>query len=418
MFNPQRVLVICKVSSAYQEFSNLEVEYLFRTLIKFGDRLSNCKKLAYFNDGAIDQNISKKLTDLGVGVRYIKPLDDDTYPFYKTSLLDAVEIEDFDILIMLDSDIVVADDFSDQIEKDFIKAKPVDTDPFSLDQWKELFNYFNLELPKERYYTSVRHDTTIPYFNAGVLFIPKKYMQTLNEKWKKFGKFLFTANDLPANMNKHIRYFEQISLALALADSKLPHKPLSLDMNYPFIGHVHPSENPETIKPHLIHHHHCITEKGKLMHCPYENINQIIDQMNHYLTKDNEFEITDNNIKNSNFAIQNLVHLGDYQEVVRRMSKLPIDSDDGEKQYYLALSLHITDQNLEEALIRYTTALDSGYYFWRFSPFWIYYNRGLLHFRLNNIKKAEEDLKKANSLDPNHQGVKDVLTLIEKKKNC
>jgi len=118
-----------------------------------------------------------------------------------------------------------------------------------------------------------------------------------------------------------------------------------------------------------------------------------------------------NDTRIKDMEISKLANSGDYHEIIRRLHELPIDSDNMEEQYYLALSLHITGLNHNEALQRYGKALENG-----FSPFWVYYNRGALNYRLHNIKEATDDLHEASKLDPNHEGVKSSLQSIKEKK--
>ena len=46
--NPNRILIGCAVKENNAEYANIETEYLFRTLDKFGGELTNAKKIACF----------------------------------------------------------------------------------------------------------------------------------------------------------------------------------------------------------------------------------------------------------------------------------------------------------------------------------------------------------------------------------
>ena len=89
------------------------------------------------------------------------------------------EDEDFDFLVCLDTDIIIADDFSLFFDESKVCAKPVDQDPLTIDSWKKLFAYFGLEMPQERYLTSFHMKETIPYFNIMIRYICIKYMPKL-----------------------------------------------------------------------------------------------------------------------------------------------------------------------------------------------------------------------------------------------
>src|SRR6185437_10251979 len=152
-----------------------------------------------------------------------------------------------DLLISLDTDIIIANDFSKYIDDSVICAKPVDRDILNLDQWKHLFSYFDLELPVERYITSFDYLYTIPYFNSGVLSIPRKYIPSLYESWKLFVKKLLESCEKLDYVATNSFFIDQFALSLALAQNKIPSKPLPLEMNFPTHCMVHENFNPQII---------------------------------------------------------------------------------------------------------------------------------------------------------------------------
>lgn len=83
-----------------------------------------------------------------------------------------------------------------------------------------------------------------------------------------------------------------------------------------------------------------------------------------------------------------------------------------EYHYMLAFCMHRLKKDANVALDHYNKALENG-----FDEFWVRYNRGSLHFELNNIDKAIKDLQKALDLVPNHPGVKYILDVIKKHHN-
>ena len=296
---------------------------------------------------------------------------------------------------MLDTDIVVARDFSKFLDTKKIMIKPEDRDPFSLTDWKQLFDYFKINFPSERFHTSCSHQETIPYFNGGVIIIPKVFAKEFLDQWKYFLKKLLDEKlNLPMNFIPNARFFDQIAFSLALIQSKLPYDILPLSMNYPYSGTVHSSENPQSLNPFIIHHHHCILETGNLMHCPYDNINVKIDEINKFLTDNREIKI-DVSDKASVISIRNLTMIHEFEKVTERLSTLPLDDSNPDLQYYLALSLHNTIKNFDEALIRYTKALELG-----FTDYMVYADRGWLYYMMGDVKNATNDLIKSLSINP------------------
>ena len=267
-----RIFIGCNVKEKNSEYANLEVEYLFKTLDEYGGNLGNAKRIACFTEEP-DTLIKNILEKIQVQIRVNEDLDN-RYPFANAiNILEEGIKEDVDVIVMLDTDIVISRDFSEFLSKEKILAKPEDRDPFTLDAWEQLFDYFKLPFPQERFKTSCTAQETIPYFNGGVIIIPKIYAVELLDNWKYFIKKLLTEQkNLPENFVDsekdpygNIRFTGQIAFSLALIKSKFPYEALPLSMNYPYSGTVHPSEHPEKLDPFIIHHHHCIAENGKLL---------------------------------------------------------------------------------------------------------------------------------------------------------
>jgi tetratricopeptide (TPR) repeat protein len=409
MIDPKKILITCKAKTGNKEYANLEVEYLFRTLKKYGGKLSDCKKIACFNENP-ENEIVKVLNDLEVDIRVVDPVDERVPGSHKIRMLDIGIKENVDYTIMLGTDIIITGDFSKYIFGEKLKAKPVDMDILTMNEWKNLFEYLNIEFPKERFMTSCTPYQTIPYFNEDVVIVPKNIAPELYKNWIEFVKKLSDIGEkLPNGIFKHSWFFSQISLALSIQKAKIPYEILPLEMNYPYIGKVNDNENPEQLSPLLIHHHHCISDKGDILHCPYKNINHIVDEINIFLRKNRTQEIKITS-EITNLEIKNLLFSGQYQKIIERLKDLAIDSKNYVAQYSLAYSLHITNQKMDESLRRYTCALENGH-----EPFWIYFNRGSLYYSLDEMEKARKDLEKAKEIKPYHDGVIEVWSMLEEK---
>ena len=397
----ERILIGCSVKSKNADFANIETEYLFKTLLEFGGKIGNAKKIACFTEEP-DSSIKEILENLQVQIRIVEPVDNRQSFGNKIRILDEGIKEDVDVIVMLDTDIVIAGDFSQFLGTQKIMIKQEDSDPFTLSDWKQMFDFFKLPLPQERFQTSCSGQETIPYFNGGVMIIPKLHASELLEQWKYFLKQLLDKqNNLPPKFsenphdNKQPRFFDQIAFSLAITKSKLPYEILPLSMNYPYSGTVHHSEHPETLEPFIIHHHHCILENGELMLSPYRLINNKIDTINLFLEENRESKIE---IKlDDSLVIRNLTQEHEFWEVLDRLEDLPIDSDNASLQYYLALSLHHTHSTarIDEAIVRYNTAFENG-----FDKFMVHSDRGFLHHLAGDMKNARKDLLLAYELKP------------------
>jgi len=412
--NADRILIGCSVKDNNSDYANLETEYLFKTLREYGGSLANAKKIACFTKEP-DSSIKEILEKLQIQIRIVDPIDNRQSFGNKIRILDEGIKEDVDVIVMLDTDIIISHDFSEFLNTQKIMIKPEDRDPFSLSDWKQLFDLFELPLPQERFKTSCSAQETIPYFNGGVIIIPKIHAVELLKQWTYFlNQLLDKQNILPENFsanpheNKQPRFFDQIAFSLAIAKTELPYDALPLSMNYPYSGTVHHTEHPEKLDPFIIHHHHCITENGKLLFTPYPNINKRIHEINSFLVENKEYNVP--LPKDDPLVIRNLTMQHYFWEVVERMGKLPLDSKNAYLQYYLALSLHHTAgiAAKDEALARYDMAYENN-----FDKFMIYKDRGYMYYLSSDIDNAKKDLETALKIIPDDVEVLRRLALTD-----
>ncbi|GEM_PF-1527796 len=271
---PERILIACVAEN--REPYTTEILYLFRSLAAFGGSLACSQQIAYFVEAA-DAEIVEQLSSLGVIVKIVPRLNE-RYPHAnKIQMLD--QQEDYDLLIGLDCDVVITKDFSPLLEPDAFMAKPVDKDHLTIDQWCTIFQWFNLSLPNERYLTTFDAKETIPYFNSGVISIPKQFVHALSNAWKMFALAMQDLYDHIPEIAAHSFFTDQFALTLALSNEKIPLKVLPLEMNFPIHAPIHTIFHPEKSNPYILHHHHRIFKTG-LADSTYKNINLVIEKIN------------------------------------------------------------------------------------------------------------------------------------------
>jgi hypothetical protein len=277
---PTRVLV-ATVAENRSPFVQ-EVEFLFRSLRRFGGNLSHAPGVVYFV-GSADPAAVERLAALGVTTKVVEPFDDRCPHANKIRMLQTEK--DFEYLVALDPDIVVARDFSAYIVGASVAAKPVDDERLTLEQWEGLFTRFGLALPPARYTTSFTMAETISYFNSGVLVVPRDHVEPLAAAWGLFVRWLLdTSADVPSLFEHHLfRKSDQFAFALALAEARLPFRALPLEMNFPTHHAIHPALEPHRVKPYLIHHHHRVSRTGEVLPCSYETADAAIADVNRHL---------------------------------------------------------------------------------------------------------------------------------------
>ena len=342
MIDPSKIIIATQCSPV-EPFKS-EVIRLFKSINSFGGNLANAKKVVCLS-ASPDSNFENELKILKVNIKLIDPLDEH---YHHSNKIQMLQIEDdYDVLIALDTDIIVTRDFTDYIDKNKISAKIVDTDCLGLENWEKLFNFFKLDVPVKRFQTCITNVKTIPWFNSGVLFIPKKYSLILYKLWIQYTKKLlenyyslsFLSGD-SFNDDSNFIFIDQYALALSIHDLKLFYNPLPLEFNFPTHYSIHPDFLPQNVEPFLIHYHHRLTKFQNVMHCFYSKVNQSIDSVNskinfNYLNKiDYELLVDDCYIKIlDRFAdkegLKYYAHLLDTQIItVNSLEKILTDSDE------------------------------------------------------------------------------------------
>ena len=269
-------LLVATVAESREPYRS-EAELLFRSLRKLGGRMAGVQAVAYFV-GSADADISESLASLDVEIKIVAPVDPRCPHANKLRMLDVAG--DYDFLLALDTDIVVAGDFAVEIWGSSIAAKPVDDDPFAIEEWENLFRSFGIELPQARYVTSFALKETVPYFNSGVLLIPRPFVEPLRNLWSSYIQELLNSPILFRDGDKSGYYLDQIGLALALAAGRFPVRAFPLAMNFPTHCRIHRSHRPGRISPLLLHHHHRRAQDGTLSSCTHRLANQRIELIN------------------------------------------------------------------------------------------------------------------------------------------
>lgn len=108
--------------------------------------------------------------------------------------------------------------------------------------------------------------------------------------------------------------------------------------------------------------------------------------------------------------VKKMVDDADYQRaIVCLKPMLAKEPTNGQLNYFLAFCLHRMKLDCARSLHHYDLAIKYG-----FSEFWVRYSRGSLYREIGDMEAATFDLERAMSLDPFHEGPKQVLEEISK----
>ena len=159
-----------------------KVENLVISVRSLGGRFGEVPMVVNFVDEVAD-DFARPLAELGAEVRVVERVAGNGLA-NKLRALDLCETDDFETLVVLDCDVVVVDDLSDAVPEREIGAKPADYARLSSRDWSRLYELVGAERPSETLAATSTGDPMPPYFNSGVVTIPRPLGVELREQWK------------------------------------------------------------------------------------------------------------------------------------------------------------------------------------------------------------------------------------------
>lgn len=180
-------------------------------------------------------------------------------PSNKLRGLEFPELADYSHVVLIDCDTLVAQDITDTChDVKGIGVKLADMPTVSDEFLKEVFHQLAVEVPQTNYQYDLKDESSIGYFNSGVVILETSWLQRLHTSWAA------RCNDLlKIESTKDLYHINQIALAVVIAETGIPVKPLSPALNFPV--HLKNSLYPDwyhEIDPKIIHYHWLSNESG------------------------------------------------------------------------------------------------------------------------------------------------------------
>jgi hypothetical protein len=260
----------------YREAQNLVI-----SVRRFGGALAESPVVVNFVDG-MDSRYEAGLARLGAEVRVVPRFDPRTPASNKLRMLELAETHDFDVLLAIDTDTVVIGDVSRYGSAAAVAIKPENLDPYPPGCWRRLYAELGVPEPSQSIVTTVTGQVTYPYFNSGVVFVPRDYCAQLLTSWSKR---VFDVLDIyerrPDIVPAPQRHWtNQLSLALAVVGDGIPVSPLPVAANLSTTVRVHPLFAHEVTPPFVLHYHNEIDERGYLFRSTNRLLNPLLDAFN------------------------------------------------------------------------------------------------------------------------------------------
>jgi hypothetical protein len=243
---------------------HLKTKNLALSVRELGGTLNDAPVVVNYVDG-VDATARAELEAMGVDVRVVERVDPH-YP-YANKLRMLEMADDFDVLVALDCDVVVVGDVSELTDPGSLRAKPVDDDPLTDEEWSHVFGALGLAEPARGLKATSTGKAIFPYFNSGAVFVPRTICGPLREKWMEANTTLLAMLvDDPGPMRPSSRMFvDQLGLAGAALQMGIDIDPLPASCNYPVHLPVVEGSIADAGPPLIVHYHKSLDKQGFLL---------------------------------------------------------------------------------------------------------------------------------------------------------
>ncbi|HWM21878.1 MAG TPA: hypothetical protein VNO51_19460 [Ilumatobacteraceae bacterium] len=273
------LLVSCVAENGdrwYQEAYNLVL-----SVRRFGGGLSSAPFVVNFVDG-VDARYEAGLAELDAEVRVVPRFDRRTPASNKLRMLELIDTHQFDVLLALDTDTIVVGDISCYAHTEAVAIKPENRDPYPPQCWRELFAVLAIPEPSRSAVMTSTAQVTYPYYNSGVIAVPRDRCDQLRESWtKRIFDVLDVYESRPDIVPAKERHWtNQLSLALAVAGDDIPVVRLPVAANLSTTVTVHPLFAHEVTPPFVLHYHNEMDAAGFVYRSRNGALNPLIDAFN------------------------------------------------------------------------------------------------------------------------------------------
>ena len=220
------------------------------------------------------------IADLGAEVRVVAPFDRRSPYTNKLRMLELSEEAAFDILVCLDCDVVVVDDFALRIPADAVGAKPVEYDLFTEAEWQQMFGAVGLTPPGRSLRATSSGRAIRPYFNSGVMTVPFGHCAELRDHYGSCHAELAELLERKRHPVHLAIHLDQVALAVAIASGRIPWAALPVSMNFPCHVPVHASALASSPPPSILHYHGRVDARGFLLRPRSDAATEAADRFN------------------------------------------------------------------------------------------------------------------------------------------
>lgn len=201
----------------------------------------------------VTQEIADVFRSAGYQVKALQPFGDRKW-CNKIGQLPNMDLESYDRVILLDTDMIVVADFRPFLEGSAVQAKAVDFPNPSVDVLKTIFSQHGIsDLPTMKVDGS-DGETVSGNCNGGFYSIPAGLAEIFHQEWRNWALWLMENNGILVREGK-TQHIDQIAAAMAFHLGRVPFSLLPSNLNY-YVhcpgGHRY---HDDTMPVCLIHYH-------------------------------------------------------------------------------------------------------------------------------------------------------------------
>ncbi|MEY2567273.1 MAG: hypothetical protein QOE35_1802 [Actinomycetota bacterium] len=256
-----------------------KMENLVLSMRLFGGSLSGCPVVVNVVE-SVDPEFRERMARWDAEVRVVARVDTRLPVANKLHVLDLATTDAFDIVLMLDCDVIVMGDVAPELGSGTLRGLPAGRSHISAAAWSRLYAALGIAEPAPDWVLSVSGERSHPYVNSGVLFVPHALCAPLREGW--YGHMQWLLGPEGVELLGRPVHRDQIPLALTLATLAVQVDPLPRNLNLsttaaqPVPAQFRSQDGP----PFILHYHRSIDSDGFLTRSPRRAVNPWLDEFN------------------------------------------------------------------------------------------------------------------------------------------
>ena len=249
--------------------------FLLQSLRWFGGALAGAPFVVCVVE-EVDDDYAALFQELGASVRVVERVSARHSHSNKLRFLEAPELADCDVAVLLDCDTIVVGDPLPWLDCEQFQARMAGNPSVPHSVFERLFGHFGLGRPQANWVCNPGGQPTVWYVNGGVLAFPRSLLGRFGGAWREWNERLLAHIDL---LGPYQDFCDQASMTLAMAADPVPFGELPLGLNYP-VRFVPPAGDRAGVVPVILHHHHWLDHHGCLRPSPFPPVQDAIERYN------------------------------------------------------------------------------------------------------------------------------------------